>query len=57
MGTKRQKIQMELAFVVEGRGEAPMAADKGTEKKRNGVIDTIETLDPIQSERYPDKRC
>jgi len=30
MGTKRQKIQLELAFMAEGRGEAPMAADKGT---------------------------
>jgi RNA-directed DNA polymerase len=32
MGTKRQKIQMELAFMADGRGEAPMAADKGTEE-------------------------
>src|SRR4030042_6131077 len=31
MSTKRQKIQMELAFMAEGRGEAPMAANKGTE--------------------------
>jgi RNA-directed DNA polymerase len=31
MGTKRQKIQMELAFMVEGRGEAPMATNRGTE--------------------------
>jgi RNA-directed DNA polymerase len=31
MGAKRQKIQMELAFMAEGRGEAPMAANKGTE--------------------------
>ncbi len=31
MGTKRRKIQLELAFMAEGRGEAPMAADKGTE--------------------------
>jgi len=31
MGTKRRKIQMELAFMAEGRGEAPMAANKGTE--------------------------
>lgn len=31
MGTERQKIQMELAFMAEGRGETPMAADKGTE--------------------------
>ena len=31
MGTKRQKIQMELAFMAEGRGEAPMAVNKGTE--------------------------
>ena len=31
MGTKRQKNQMELAFMTEGRGEAPMAANKGTE--------------------------
>jgi RNA-directed DNA polymerase len=31
MGTKRQKNQLELAFMAEGRGEAPMAANKGTE--------------------------
>jgi len=31
MGTKRQKNQMELAFMAEGRGEAPMAVNKGTE--------------------------
>ena len=31
MGTERQKIQMELAFMAEGRGEAPMAVHKGTE--------------------------
>ncbi|MHC4062660.1 MAG: group II intron reverse transcriptase/maturase [Planctomycetota bacterium] len=31
MGTKRRKIQMELAFMSEGRGEAPMAGSKGTE--------------------------
>jgi len=31
MGTKRRKIQMELAFMVEGRGETPMAANKRTE--------------------------
>jgi RNA-directed DNA polymerase len=34
MGSKRQKIQLELAFMAEGRGEAPMAADKGTEVSR-----------------------
>jgi len=31
MDTKRRKIQLELAFMAEGRGEAPIAADKGTE--------------------------
>jgi RNA-directed DNA polymerase len=31
MGTERQKIQMELAFMAEGRGETPMAVNKGTE--------------------------
>ena len=31
MGAKRQKIQMELAFMAESRGEAPMAGHKGTE--------------------------
>jgi len=31
MDAKRQKIQMELAFMAEGRGEALMAAGKGTE--------------------------
>jgi hypothetical protein len=34
MGVKRRKIQLELAFMAEGRGEAPMAADKGTEAPR-----------------------
>jgi len=31
MGSKRQKIQMELAFMAEGRGLSPMAVNKGTE--------------------------
>jgi len=31
MDAKRRQIQLELAFMAEGRGEAPMAADKGTE--------------------------
>ena len=31
MGTKRRKNQMELAFMAEGRGETPMAANKGAE--------------------------
>ncbi len=31
MGTERRKIQMELAFMAEGRGEAPRTANKGTE--------------------------
>ena len=31
MGTERRKIQMELAFMAEGRGEAPKAVYKGTE--------------------------
>ena len=31
MGTKRWKTQMELAFMTEGRSEAPSAVDKGTE--------------------------
>jgi RNA-directed DNA polymerase len=38
MGTEQRKIQLELAFMTEGRSEAPMAADKGTEvskAKRN----------------------
>ena len=34
MGTKRQKIQLELAFMAESRGETPMAADKGTEASK-----------------------
>jgi RNA-directed DNA polymerase len=34
MGTKRQKIKLELAFMTEGRGEAPRAADKGTEASK-----------------------
>jgi RNA-directed DNA polymerase len=38
MDTKRQKIQLELAFMADSRGETPMAANKGTEvsmAKRN----------------------
>ncbi len=31
MDTKRRKIQLELAFMAESRGEAPMVAGKGTE--------------------------
>jgi len=31
MGARRRKIQMELAFMTECRGEAPRAVDKGTE--------------------------
>ena len=34
MGAKRRKIQLELAFMAEGRGEAPMAADKGPEASK-----------------------
>lgn len=34
MGAKRRKIQLELAFMAESRGEAPMAADKGTEASK-----------------------
>ncbi|MCH8118527.1 MAG: hypothetical protein IIC00_02230 [Planctomycetes bacterium] len=34
MDAKRRKIQLELAFMAEGRGDAPMAADKGTEVSR-----------------------
>jgi hypothetical protein len=38
MGTKRQKIQMELAFMTEGRGEAPRAANKGTEVSMAALV-------------------
>ncbi len=31
MDAKRQKIQLELAFMAEGRSEAPMAVSKGPE--------------------------
>jgi len=31
VGAKRRKIQLELAFMAESRGETPMAANKGTE--------------------------
>jgi RNA-directed DNA polymerase len=34
MSDKRQKNQLELAFMAEGRGEAPMAAEEGTESLR-----------------------
>ena len=38
MGTKRRKIQMEPAFMTEGRGEAPKAAHKGTEVPWYGPV-------------------
>jgi len=31
MDTKRRKIQLELAFMTEGRSEAPKSVSKGTE--------------------------
>ncbi len=31
MDAKRQKIQLELAFMTEDRSETPMAVNKGTE--------------------------
>ena len=31
MNAKRQKIQLDMAFMADGRGEAPMAVNKGTE--------------------------
>ena len=31
MGKKRQKIQLELAFMAEGRGETPKAVIEGIE--------------------------
>jgi RNA-directed DNA polymerase len=34
MDAKRRKIQLELAFMAEGRSEAPMAVSKGTEVSR-----------------------
>jgi len=34
MGTKRQKNQLELAFMTEGRSESPTAVGKGTEASR-----------------------
>ncbi len=34
MDARRRKIQLELAFMAESRGEAPMAADKGTEASK-----------------------
>jgi hypothetical protein len=36
MAAKQPKTQMKLAFMVEGRGEAPKATGEGTEATRAG---------------------
>ena len=47
MGRRRQKIQLELAFMAESRGEAPRAATRGTELPKA----KREPESPIRAER------
>ncbi len=53
MSGRRQKIQMELAFTAESRGEAPRAAEEGTEPStaKHG------TESPASTERSMEKVC
>jgi RNA-directed DNA polymerase len=44
MDTKRQKIQLELAFMAKGRSEAPMAAGKGIEVSKAERISEDQAL-------------
>jgi RNA-directed DNA polymerase len=53
MGTKRQKIQMELVFTTEGRGEAPGAVDGGTEV----TMAKRDTESPAKTERTMEEVC
>jgi RNA-directed DNA polymerase len=53
MGGKRQKNQLELAFMVERRGEAPAAAREGTEPSRAGLV----TENPAAVERLMEEVC
>ncbi len=53
MGAKRRKIQMELAFMAEGRGEAPMVVNKGTEVP----MAKLETEDPALTVLLMEQIC
>src|SRR5690349_20593726 len=53
MGGKRQKNQLELAFMAERRGEAPAAAGEGTEPSRAGLV----TENPEAVERLMEEGC
>jgi RNA-directed DNA polymerase len=53
MNDKRQKNQLELAFPAEGRGEAPMAAGKGTES----FVAKCGIEGPAQDERLMEEVC
>jgi RNA-directed DNA polymerase len=50
---KRQKIQLELAFMAEARGEAPRAVSEGTER----ITTRDETERPAESERLMEDIC
>lgn len=54
MTGKRQKpVQLRLAFAEEGRGEAPMTAEEGTEP----VMASSETESPAEAERLMEEVC
>ena len=53
MGGKRQKNQLTLAFMVEGRGEAPSAASEGTEP----AAAERETESPVFVEQLMEEVC
>jgi RNA-directed DNA polymerase len=53
MGDKRQKIQLELAFPGEGRGEAPRASGEGTESSTA----KRETESPAKEEQLMEEVC
>lgn len=53
MSGKRQKNQMELAFMTEGRGEAPSAVEEGTE----ALVAKFETEGRESTERLMEEVC
>ena len=53
MGGKRQKNQLKLAFMVEGRGEAPTATNEGTEP----AAAERETESPVFDEQLMEEVC
>lgn len=53
MGNRRQKIQLELAFPAERRGEAPRAAEEGTELS----VANRDSETPASTERLMEEVC